>query len=78
MDTLFNAKINFLGVNQKIGRAKDKIKAALSQFIARLKLAEGSKTENKFVIIFSLIGWLLEILLDLLEGLLALGLKNRF
>lgn len=43
---------NFLGINQKTGRQKIKIISDLNQLRERFKLAAGSKTENKFVIMF--------------------------
>lgn len=43
---------NFLGINQNTGRQKTNINKDLNQFNDRFKLAAGSKTENKFVIIF--------------------------
>ncbi len=45
-------KENFLGISQKTGRQKVKIKIDLNQFSERFKFAAGSKTENKFVIMF--------------------------
>jgi hypothetical protein len=43
---------NFLGISQNTGKQKIKINKDLSQFNERFKLAAGSNTENKFVIIF--------------------------
>lgn len=47
----FIATENFLGSNQNTGREKEIISSDLSQFKGRLKLAEGSKTEKRLVII---------------------------
>lgn len=44
---------NFLGANQKEGIINIRNKTDLNQFKEILKFAEGSKTENKFVIIFN-------------------------
>ena len=49
---LFIIRENFLGVNQKIGSENVKINNELNQLRGRLKLAAGSKTLNKFVIMF--------------------------
>lgn len=43
---------NFLGINQKAGRQKLRVKRDLNQLRERFKFAAGSNTENKFVIMF--------------------------
>lgn len=44
---------NFLGINQNTGRVKINTNKDLIQFNDKFKFAEGSNTENKFVIILN-------------------------